>query len=131
MSVFLAGLFATLACAACFGAFWVTYNIQIAWYSREDRIQTVEDNIQSLRGKLSASDRWSRDEIRDAVDTYLQQMDLEPGGGGMEDFLPMLMQMQMSQAPATGEQSGTPGDGAASDVDIARFLSGKGGVNDG
>lgn len=129
MSVFLAGLFAAIACAACFGAFWVTYQVQITRHTSENRIQKVEDQIQSLRGKLSASDRWTRDEVRDAVDAYLQTLDLQPAGGGMEDLLPMLLQMQMGGPQAGREAPGTGEQPATSDVEIARTLAGSGGAN--
>lgn len=129
MSVFIAGIFAFIACGACFGAFWVTYQVQVTRHTAENRMQKVEDQIQSLRGKLSSNDRWSRDEIRDAVDAYLQTIDLQPGGSSMEDLLPMLLQMQMGQATAPGPPSGTDGDAPRSDTEIARQLSGQGGIN--
>lgn len=98
-------------------------------------MEVVEEKIQRTAGKVAAQDRWSRDEIRDAVDAYLQTLDLESGGGGAdENLLAMLMQMGMftggPSAASTGPD-GTGGDGSPSDVEIARKLAGRGGLNDG
>lgn len=95
------------AFASVGGAIWVY--IHLAKLS--SRTENVEQKLSSLQSKLASQDRWSRDEIRDSVDNYLQNLDLE-GGSGMDGdlmqmMLPALMQgMGSGQAPGNAEQPG-------------------------
>jgi hypothetical protein len=95
------------AFASVGGALWVY--IHLAKLS--SRTENVEQKLSSLQSKLASQDRWSRDEIRDSVDNYLQNLDLETGSGMdgdlMQMMLPALMQ-GMGSGPAQGnaEQPG-------------------------
>lgn len=122
-------LCATVALAGAITTVYAMVQTHVTLASQRDRVCTLEEKLQRLTGKIAANDRWSRDEIRDAVDQYLQTLDLEPSSGmGEETLLQMLMGMQQmgGTAPAPAPEE-TPGDGAPSDVEIAKMLAGKGG----
>jgi outer membrane murein-binding lipoprotein Lpp len=125
----LAVLSALVALAGAASTVWAMIQTHVTVHSQADRMNTLEERLQRMQGKQAAEQRWTRDEIRDAVDQYVQTLDLQPGGASMEDLLPMLMQMQMGSGSQAPGPQGTGGDSAPSDVEIARTLAGSGGNN--
>jgi len=81
-------------------------------YQWRDRVDSIDGRIQKLQGALGNAVRSERDEIRDAVDTYLASMDIKAGGGGdmMEQLLPVLMSSMFGGAGPGPGDSRAPGD---------------------
>jgi len=59
------------------------------------RLEIQDEKLSSLQSKQAAESRWSRDEIRDAVDTYLQTIDFEPREGMDSDMMQALLPMML------------------------------------
>jgi len=80
-----------------------------------------------VRNKLTNSNRLTREEIRDSVDTYLDSMDIK-AGGGMDGEL---MQAIMMSAISGGGFAGTPEQQDATEEQQKQVnsLLGSGGIN--
>ena len=74
----------------------------------ENRVQAVEASNKSLLGKLAAQDKWTREEIRDIVDDYLERR--EPRESGASDSVLEMMLPAMMQGFAFGPR--TPSEAA-------------------
>lgn len=118
---------AFLALAAAATCIYSSARVLFHLYRWHDRIETLEQRVQSLQGKVAADSRWSRDEIRSQVDEYVQQLGLEPADASGGDLMQAMMQMMMmqQQQPTGGDGEGVP----EQQVDLG--LAGRGGSEDG
>jgi hypothetical protein len=102
--------------SACIGVY-VASRAWIEYYRVHNRLETVEERIQSLHGKLHRDKRTTRDEIRDAVDQYLGTLDLESAGSMDGDMLQMMMAQMMGGAMGPAQADAEPQGDAARETD--------------
>ena len=92
---YLIGGFALLTLASAVYVWSATYRVH-------NRLNIMEDTVQSVRGKVQKVQGLTREEVRDACDAYLSaKQNEQPDGGdsGLELLLPMMMQMQQGAEP--------------------------------
>jgi len=109
MSYYLAAITVfNLLCAALSG--WVAFQALTEYFRINNRVESVEDKLESALGKMHRERGITRDTIRDQVDTYLGTLDLEQSGGGMDSEIMQMMMAQMMGGgmgqPAAPEPSG-------------------------
>lgn len=79
-------------------------------FGHEHRLNHVEGQVQSIRGKVSnaqqAARKAARKEVNDALDDPANQP--EPEGGGMEQMMPMLMAQMMGGGMGQQQGDGQP-----------------------
>jgi len=117
-----------LLCAAC--SAWVAFRALTEYFRINNRVESVEDKLESALGKMHREKGITRDTIRDQVDTYLGTLDLErSSGGGMDSEVMQMMMAQMMQgAAAPGASEPSPEQARERTIDNGQFL-GSGGDN--
>jgi len=85
---------AVLAWIACILALWQAFKTETTIHSTRNRLQAVEERLESHSGKLARAGRADRDAIREEVDAILQERDTG-GSSGLDGSL--LQQLMMSQ----------------------------------
>jgi hypothetical protein len=94
MSYYLAAITVlNLLCAAC--SAWVAFRALTEYFRINNRVESVEDKLESALGKMHREKGITRDTIRDQVDTYLGTLDLQTSGGGMDSEIMQMMMAQM------------------------------------
>jgi TolA-binding protein len=109
---------------------WVAFQALTQYYRINNRVESVEDKLESALGKMHRNKGITRDTIRDQVDTYLGTLDLQ-SGGGMDGEIMQMMMAQMMGGAMGGEAPSEPSPEEARETAInnGTFL-GSGG-NDG
>lgn len=82
---------------------WVAFQALTQYYRINNRVESVEEKLESALGKMHRNKGITRDTIRDQVDTYLGTLDLESGSGMDSDVMQMMLPMMMQGA--TGAQA--------------------------
>lgn len=116
-----------LLCAGLSG--WVAFQALTQYYRINNRVESVEDKLESALGKMHREKGITRDTIRDQVDTYLGTLDLQSGGGMDSEVMQMMLPMMMQGA--TGAQAPSepsPDEARETAVNNGTFL-GSGGDN--
>ena len=109
---------------------YVASRAWVEYYRVHNRVETVEDRIQSLHGKVHREKRTTRDEIRDAVDQYLATLDFETGGGAAmgDEMMQMMLAQGMQGMLGSAAAEPAPEDDRSGD-DHSLNILGQGGKN--
>jgi chemotaxis regulatin CheY-phosphate phosphatase CheZ len=116
-------LLAAISCSSAFVVVWYTFRVLTHVHSWNDRVETVEDRIRSLQGKISREDKLDRDTIRDQVDSYIATLDFEKQGSGMGEEI-MQMMLAQSMQGMTGQQLEDASNGEPEQQELNLFGQG-------
>lgn len=103
-------IFTIINLAAAGATLFIAAKVFLQVHTHDDRLSSIEHRCQSLQGKIGAVERWGRDEIRDAVDIYLETSGAnDRKGSDMESLLQMAMLMSGNRPqPAEPEGDAEP-----------------------
>jgi len=108
---------------------WVAFQALTQYYRINNRVESVEDKLESALGKMHREKGITRDTIRDAVDTYLGTLDLQTSGGGMDSEIMQMMMAQMMGGAMGGQAQSEPAGAESRESNSTNNLLGSGGDN--